>query len=125
MIDERFFDIDEDLDYSHSSLDSGQPDTPIRSPFDDTVRSIQLARRLAGLENPPGGRDEFTIMSEARERDREKKAMDRFLNAKLVRDGLPVDTPLPIYLSFREPRGVSPPSHWDATGPYKKCHHHH
>lgn len=124
MIDERYFDIDEDLDYSHSSLDSGQPDTPIRSPFDDTVRSIQLARRLAGLENP-GGRDEFTIMSEARERDREKKAMDRFLNAKLVRDALPVDTPLPIYLAFREPRGISPPSHWDATGPHKKCHHHH
>ncbi|XP_022216084.2 uncharacterized protein LOC111070085 [Drosophila obscura] len=49
--------------------------------------------------------------------DCEQKAMDELLSARLMRDTLPEDTPLPTYLAFREPRCPSPESRWDAP-----CH---
>jgi len=49
----------------------------------------------------------------------EQLAMDRFLAIKLERESLPEDTPLPIYLAYREPRTPSPPSVWDKKEPKK------
>ncbi|XP_017080257.1 uncharacterized protein LOC108114021 [Drosophila eugracilis] len=63
--------------------------------------------------------EELRDMVLASNQAREKKAMDRFLNTKLERDKLPEDTPLPIYLAYREPRKPSPCSRWDKTRPKK------
>ncbi|XP_044314045.1 uncharacterized protein LOC123037441 [Drosophila rhopaloa] len=61
---------------------------------------------------------DFRIMA-ARDRVCYDKAMDRLMNSRLDREKLPEDTPLPIYLAYKEPRSVSPPSKWDKL-PTKK-----
>ncbi|EDW72331.1 uncharacterized protein Dwil_GK20773 [Drosophila willistoni] len=56
-------------------------------------------------------------IKEAEKQD--QRDMDKFLNTKLKRDSCPPDTPLPIYLKYREPRCRSPPSIWDKMSPKK------
>ncbi|KAH8419825.1 hypothetical protein KR009_002920 [Drosophila setifemur] len=100
------------------------PLTHAQARFEETVRSVHMARQMSGLETA-GGRDEYQVIALAREREREQKAMDRFLNTTLVRDQLPPDTPLKLYLTYREPRSVSPTSRWDGPGYVRYCHHYH
>ncbi|KAH8314918.1 hypothetical protein KR074_000948 [Drosophila pseudoananassae] len=118
-----FPELDEDLDYSQSSVDSESSDMTIRAGMENTFDTIHLARRLASGMTNDGGPVEPFRSPELRRRYKESMKLNRLMNSRLGRDNLPEDTPLPMYLSFREPRGVSPPSTWDSPDPLKRCRH--
>ncbi|XP_017110065.1 uncharacterized protein [Drosophila bipectinata] len=116
-------DLEDDLDYSRSSVESGSSDITIRARMENTIQHIQLARRLADeMSNGRRSIDPFRS-PESLYQDEVTMKLNHLMNSRLARDDLPEDTPLPVYLSYREPRGVSPPSHWDSPDPHKRCRH--
>ncbi|XP_016955382.1 uncharacterized protein LOC108028227 [Drosophila biarmipes] len=81
------------------------------------IRGTSRTRSSDGASSRESFNDELEGLMAIGHRNDEKLAMDRFLAIRLERDSLPEDTPLPIYLKYREPRKPSPPSVWDTEEP--------